>query len=318
MGYGNYSHAAHTALLRARANLPREAVFKETSCHPLMNPHGVRYRECRDSPDHPESLGIVFALDVTGSMGAIPELLARKELPRFMKILMACGVRDPQILFLGLGDATCDAAPLQVGQFESSAELMDQWLTRCWIEGGGGGQDTESYELALYFLAQHTALDGFDKRGKRGYVFMTGDELPYRAVSRHQVDTIVGDHLDKDVRVEAVVAAVEERYRTFFLVPDPERRRRCERRWRELLGDQVICLESAEDTCFAAAALVALGEGLVTDLAALEPALRDAGADRGRIASTLRAVTPFAATLERDGVRPPKTRARRAFAWIGR
>ena len=28
---------------------------------------------------------------------------------------------------------------LQVGQFESTAELMDQWLTWTYLEGGGGG-----------------------------------------------------------------------------------------------------------------------------------------------------------------------------------
>ena len=40
----------------------------------------MKLRECRDSPTHPDSLGIVFALDVTGSMGKIPDLLARTEL----------------------------------------------------------------------------------------------------------------------------------------------------------------------------------------------------------------------------------------------
>src|SRR5687768_2025585 len=100
MGYGDYSHAAHAAIANARASLPLQDVFRQTACHPLMNPHGVTFRESRDSPDHPRSLGIAFALDVTGSMGAIPELLARRELPNFMKTLEACGVPDPQVLFL--------------------------------------------------------------------------------------------------------------------------------------------------------------------------------------------------------------------------
>ncbi|MCL2777272.1 MAG: hypothetical protein FWD73_04645 [Polyangiaceae bacterium] len=30
---------------------------------------------------------------------------------------------------MAVGDATSDEAPLQVGQFETTAELMDQWLT---------------------------------------------------------------------------------------------------------------------------------------------------------------------------------------------
>ena len=69
MGYGNYSHAAHTALIADRAARPGAEVFTQRSTHPLMNPHGLKVRESRDNADHPNSLGIAFALDVTGSMG---------------------------------------------------------------------------------------------------------------------------------------------------------------------------------------------------------------------------------------------------------
>lgn len=66
-----------------------------------------------------------------------------------MKLLTACHVADPQVMFMAVGDATSDRAALQVGQFESTAELMDQWLTWCFLEGGGGGTGHESYELAF-------------------------------------------------------------------------------------------------------------------------------------------------------------------------
>lgn len=304
MGYGNYSHKAHEAMTRARTQLPTQQVFKQRECHPLMNPRGVRVRESRDSAEHPRSLGIAFALDVTGSMGAIPEHLARQELPRFMRLLGACGVADPQVLFMALGDATSDRAPLQVGQFETTAELMDQWLTWSYLEGGGGGQGHESYELALYFLAEHTDMDCWVKRKKRGYVFMTGDELPYPAVSRHQVDAVLGEALDEDVPVAAAVAAVQETFEPFFLIPDLERRQRCERVWRDLLGDRVVCMESPADTCAVAAGLVALNEGLVQDLDALARLLEAGGVAPERVGATLRALTPFAASVGRDGAPP--------------
>ena len=128
--------------------------------------------------------------------------LAQDELPDFMNVLSACKVRDPQVLFMAVGDATCDGAPLQVGQFETTAELMNQRLTWSYLEGGGGGQNKESYELALYFLAEHTDMDCWVKRKKRRYIFM-------------------------------------------------DRAHRCERRWRDLLGDHVILFENSEATASA-------------------------------------------------------------------
>lgn len=303
MGHGNYSFAAHAALVADRASASRTEVFKQRSCHPLMNPHGIKMRESRDNADHPHSLGIVFALDVTGSMGDIPHQLATRELPTFMRLLMACGVADPQIQFMAIGDAVSDRAPLQVGQFESTAELMDQWLTWTYIEGGGGGSGEESYELAFYMAAQHTDLDCWVKRRKKGYLFVTGDELPYPAVSRHQIEALVGERLDEDLPIEEVIAAASETYHLFFLIPDLQRRKRCEARWRELLGDHVICMESPEDACAVAASIVALTEGVLPDLKALPAALSGEGIAGDRVSAIVRALRPYAALREPDAAR---------------
>lgn len=297
MGYGNYSSEAHDAISRGHAAAPAEQVFRQRSCHPLMNPKGVKLRECRDSDAHPDSIGIAFALDVTGSMGHIPRLLAQRELPRFMKLLDSCRVRDPQLLFCAVGDATSDQAPLQVGQFESTAELMDQWLTWCYLEGGGGGSGEESYELAMYFLAVHTEMDCVQKRGKRGYLFMTGDELPYPTLSRYIVDGVVGDRLDDDLSVEEIVAELQNSYAPFFIIPDPERARRCERRWRDLLGDHVLCTEQPDDICHVAAGAVALCEGAVADIDELSRLLRAGGVDKGDAARAVRSLRKLADKL---------------------
>lgn len=312
MGHGNYSHAAHAALLADRANLSANEVFRQSGCHPLMNPRGLSMRESRDSADHPNALGIVFALDVTGSMGDIPRNLAQRDLPQFMNLLGACAIPDPQVLFMAIGDATSDHAPLQVGQFESTAELIDQWLTWSFLEGGGGGTGSESYELAFYLLAQHTDTDNWVKRKRRGYLFMTGDELPYPAVSRHQVDALLGDKLDEDIPIEEAIAAAAEQYHLFFLIPDLKRRQGCEPRWRDLLGEHVICMESPDDTCHVAAALVGLTEGRLADLDAAAHALSGQGLSRERVSAVVRALRPYAELLKpgaiglplRPGARP--------------
>lgn len=303
MGSGNYSHQAHEALLQRRAQAPAREVFQQQGCHPLMNPKGVRVRECRDSDNHPNSLGVVFALDVTGSMGDIPRLLATQQLPKFMKVLTDCKVPDPQLLFMAVGDAASDQAPLQVGQFESTAELMDQWLTSCFIEGKGGGNGRESYELALYFLAQHIELDCWVKRKKRGYLFMTGDELPYPTLSKHVAEGIVGDRLDDDLKTEEVVAELQKTFVPFFIIPDLERRSRCERQWRDLLGDHVICAQAPEDVCYVTAGALLLCERLAPDVDAVARALRDAAIPPLRLSAVVRALTPLADALRGPGLR---------------
>jgi hypothetical protein len=297
MGSGNYSHQAHEALLRGRQNIPAQNVFQQTQCHPLMNPKGVRVRESRDSDGHPQSMGIVFALDVTGSMGSIPKLLATRQLPFFMKILLDCQIPDPQLLFMAIGDAYSDSAPLQVGQFESTAELMDQWLTWSYLEGGGGGSGEESYELGLYFLAAHTEMDCMVKRNKRGYLFMTGDENPYPTLSKHVVETVVGDRLDDDLSCEEIVAEAQKSFVPFFIIPDPNRAKRCERRWRDLLGDHVLCLEQSDDICFVTAGAILLHEGRVSSLKELQSLLLDAGLPSDRQGPVIRSLTPFAEVI---------------------
>lgn len=150
MGGGTYTHEAYEKIRVTRdyANKSREEIFKSRKLDPEMDPRNIQLRESRDSDEHPESVSIIVALDVTGSMGFVPEDLVKNTLPDLMGTLMKAGIKHPQILFLGIGDHVYDNAPLQVGQFESSAELLDRWLTKVYLEQGGGGNSGESYHLA--------------------------------------------------------------------------------------------------------------------------------------------------------------------------
>ena len=160
-------------------------------------------------------------------------------------------------------------------------------------------------EVVFDRLAEHTDTDAWVKRKKRGYLLMTGDELPYPAVSKHQVEALIGDALDEDIPTEAAVAALQERFEPFFLIPDLTRKERCERRWRDLLGDHVICLEQAADTCWAAAGLVALTEHSVADLPAFAERLLELGVERVRVGALVRALAPYAASIGRAGAADP-------------
>lgn len=305
MGYGGYSFEAHQAITTARRDVPTQQVFRQRDVHPLMRPQGIKVRESRDSTGHPRSIGIVLALDVTGSMGEIPERLAKEELPNLMRMLGDHGIADPQVLFMAIGDAFHDRAPLQVGQFESTAELMDQWLTWTWLEGQGGTPGHESYELALYFAGRHLELDCLRLRNQRGYLFITGDEKPYPQLSRTAVRTVLEDELEEDLPLAVVVEEASRAVEPFFLIPDLDRRAGCERAWRDLLGDRVICMESPKDTTACIAGIVAIDQGSVKDLDAYAKRLSERGHERQRIGSVVRALTPWAASREKDGAPLP-------------
>jgi hypothetical protein len=123
---------------------------------------------------------------------------------------------------------------------------------------------------------------------------MTGDEKPYPTLSKHIVEGIIGDKLDEDLTCEEIVAELQKTYIPFFIIPDRARARRCERRWRDLFGDHVLCLEAPMDVCFVAAGAILLSEGRVSDIKELTEFLSGAGMPSARRSHVIRALTPFA------------------------
>jgi hypothetical protein len=279
MGSGRWSTNVYDAAARFRATTGASAFAYSDGgaarTHPALDPSGVAARESRDSAEHPRSLAIAVLFDVTGSMGGVPRALQAR-LPQLLGLLLRKGyVAHPQIMFGAIGDATCDRAPLQVGQFESD-NRMDDDLGRILLEGGGGGQKTESYELALYFMARHTVTDCFTKRGRRGYLFVIGDEMAYPRVKPTEVRDVIGDELRQPLPVAGLMAEVRRKWDTYYILPagasyvgDPE----VLGFWRGLLGQNVIELADLDAVCETIALTVGLGE----DAISLDDGLADLG-----------------------------------------
>jgi hypothetical protein len=288
MGNSSWSDAAYTSRQSHRRATNQTAFTYDShvrstgvaQVHDEMNPFG-KTRESRDSAEHPESLAIAVLFDVTGSMGTVPRVLQTK-LGSLMRVLIQKGfVQHPQILFGAVGDAYCDRVPLQIGQFESGLE-MDDDLGKIYLEGGGGGQTFETYELGVYFMARHTAIDCFDKRGRKGYLFTIGDEKPYDVVRRQQVAELIGDKLERDIPVRQIVRELEGRYEYFHIIPANTSHGssdEVQRRWRELLGERVLLLEDETAVCETIALAIGLCEGTVLDLATGAADLVQAGYD---------------------------------------
>lgn len=269
MGSGIWSTDVYDAADRYRRATGTSAFAYSDSgastVHAALDPKGVDKRESRDSDEHPNSVAIAVLFDVTGSMGSVPRVLQQK-LPQLLGLLLRKGyVTDPQIMFGAIGDATCDRAPLQVGQFESDNRLDDD-LGRFLLEGGGGGQMTESYELAMYFMARHTSIDCFEKRGRRGYLFIIGDEHAYKRVKPAEVQAVIGDPLNEPIPLRQIVDEVRRMYDTYYILPAGSAyagNTAILDFWRKLLGQNVIALDDLDAVCETIALTVGLGEDTI-------------------------------------------------------
>ena len=252
MGGGIYSSVSRSVRATSLGYETKSAqeIFTARNINSAMNPYGVRVRESRDSVEHPESLPLVIALDVTGSMGSVPHFIVKEGLPHIMDSIIKSGIADPQILFLGIGDHECDSAPLQVGQFESSDELLDKWLTTIWLEGGGGGNAGESYMLAWYFAAFHTEIDSLTKRNKKGFLFTIGDEPVLPSVPERFLKKMMGDGQYENYSTTALLEKAMLKYDCYHIhikETGSGSRRSVMEGWKQLLQDNLIIADHRED-----------------------------------------------------------------------
>jgi len=261
MGGGSYSstdRAVRSSALGYTTKSEQE-IFTSRSINSAMNPYGVGIRESRDSAEHPNSVAIVIGLDVTGSMGSVPHFLVREGIVTIMANIIQAGVPDPQVLFLGIGDHECDRAPLQVGQFESSDALLDKWLTDIYLEGGGGGNDGESYLLAWYFAAKHTAIDCLEKRGQKGILFTIGDEPVLTEVPSRVLQKMMGEGQYENYTAAALLSAAQSMYHCFHIHIHETSTGSIQRTvdgWKQLLSDNLVVAKRKTDVAHIISSLV--------------------------------------------------------------
>lgn len=212
VNYVTTAYSAYNATsLGDLAKLDVSQVYQAVRIDPQLDPKGV-IRECRDSEEHPETIPIILALDVTGSMGEAAKMCAAK-LNDIMENLYG-RVKDVEFLMMGIGDLAYDGAPIQATQFESDVRILDQ-TTKIFFEGGGGGNSFESYTAAWYFGLHHTDLDCW-KRGKKGIIITMGDEplnpyLPGKALAN-----TLGKPT-QDVATEDLYKAVTEKFDVYHI-----------------------------------------------------------------------------------------------------
>ena len=176
MGYSSWNPADYTTRASSMAQETIQQVYSRSSAVQGQLLSNISVRESRDSEKNPKSTAIICAFDVSGSMGQIPYEFVKSGIGRFFnKALQEEFVSDPHLLVAAIGDIMWDQYPIQVTQFEADTVVIDQ-MRDLYLEGGGGGNSFESYDLAWLFAAQKCSCDCIEKRGEKGYLFTVGDE----------------------------------------------------------------------------------------------------------------------------------------------
>jgi hypothetical protein len=216
MGGSNWDPGDYARYSSSIKSKSREAVFSNRKIDKKLDPKNIEVRESRDSKENPNSNAIIVGMDVTGSMGSLLDAMIRKLDVLVEEILKRKPVVDPHICFMGIGDAECDTAPLQVTQFEPDIKIAKQ-LAQIWIEQGGGGNHHESYTMPWVFAAKKTEIDCFDKRKKKGYIFTIGDEeVPPKVYSSHL--SSITNIKSKDLPAKEAYELVSKKYEVFHIM----------------------------------------------------------------------------------------------------
>lgn len=223
MGGGSWTSSAYSSRLASRGISSADSImsmdttqyYESRNLAPVLNPKNVT-RECCDSDEHPNTIPVILALDVTGSMGAAAKACAAK-LNEIMTSLYE-KVNDIQFMTMAIGDFSYDRAPLQVSQYESDIRILEQ-MDQIYFEGGGGGNSFESYTAAWYFALKHTKLDCHN-RGKKGIIITLGDEPLNPYLPRGAVENVIGDKLQGDVDTQNLYREVTEKFDVYHISVD--------------------------------------------------------------------------------------------------
>lgn len=266
MGSGKFDPGAYRAFTSTTIGKSTDEIYQGRKMHPDLNPKGVN-RESRDSVDNPESTPLIVALDVTGSMGIISDVIAREGLGTlFTSIYDRQPISDSHIMFMAVGDANYDSAPLQVSQFEADKRIIEQ-LTKIWLEHGGGGNNFENYNLPWYFAGAHTVHDAMEKRGKKGYLFTVGDEMAPKDLTVGQVQAICGDTLQSPMSARDMLEMAQRSYNVFHVVIEEGDYARHSPRpvrdsWQAMLGQHVIFLADHKKLAETIVSAIEVAEGV--------------------------------------------------------
>jgi hypothetical protein len=284
---------------------------RAAALHPDLDTRRKPRRESRDVPGKEVATPVVFGIDVTGSMGAIAQYII-DDAHKLMKLInQGKVVTDPQLCAMAIGDATCDRAPVQIGEFEADDKLFEAQLAKIYREGGGGGQTKESYELFLWYGVHRMDTDAWDRRRQKGFFFIMGDEAPYPTVKREFLNHYFNAGVQGDIPIKTVARELQEKFHVYCLRPGGTAHfndAKVKGAWLNILpAENVIDVENWEHIVPMIAGIISAVAGDPGDDLAV--AMRDSGFDAAAVDFVTHAIVPMHGTAPRAAtgtVAPPR------------
>lgn len=245
------------------------------------------------------SVPIAVLFDETGSMGHVPTVLQTKLAELFGLLLRKGYVEDPQLLVGAYGDTEVDSTPVQIGQFESD-NRADETLDNLYLEGAGGGNHGESPHAAWWFLGSYAELDSLDKRGKKGYLFTVGDEVPLEVLRASDIKRHIPDAtIQADLTREECLEIARQKFEVYHVVINnyAAAGQHSVDVYTKLLGsDHVIVLQDEEAVADTIAVAIGLAEGTLDSVDDAMDDLDDVGASANTKAEVGKALAKFGGT----------------------
>ncbi len=265
MGSGNFDVVAYKKQAE-EAKVKVNSGFTADSMCDEFNPAIVTTRHSKKGPfnEYRDVITVLIGLDVTGSMDIIPKSLLEGSLGSLMVDLKKTFGRpneNLQISFAGIGDAESDRAPLQVTHFESDNRFAQQ-LEKIWLEGGGGANGAESYNLLWWYAANKTHLNYVQQDGRKGILITIGDDNVHPGLTAAGIQMWLDPKYDGgDISNQVLLHAVREQYDVYHIVitdgqaywydlvkkanKTAEQKLTEAKQWTDLLGmNNVICTKS--------------------------------------------------------------------------
>jgi len=222
MGGGSFDLDKYSTQASAATRSETSGFDAKTMCDEF-NPAKVGVRFSKKSPfnQFKDPITVLVGLDVTGSMDVIPKSLMTGKLGDLMldmKREFSRPNENIQISFAGIGDAKSDQAPLQVTHFESDNRFAQQ-LPKIWLEGHGGANGAESYNLLWWYAANKTHLNYTQSDARKGVLITIGDDNVHPNLTANEIQMWLDPAYDGgDISNQLLLKAVREQYEVYHII----------------------------------------------------------------------------------------------------